>query len=144
MGKPASMILAAPTMRLVSPEVIAENCSTAWPGMPAESANGTPSADTTIACAISATRVVKSVTNQFRSSRYAPVNGCSPLLRAVPVPSGYPPARHPGRQAGTRTGGCAPPPVSAGVTVLALGAPPPGTGHPAGPFRQEAPQGQDR
>ena len=61
------MICAAPLIRLVSPEVMAENCSTASYGMPADSASGTPSADTTIACATSATRVVKSVTSQFRS-----------------------------------------------------------------------------
>ena len=68
-GIPASMICAAPLIRLVSPEVMAENCSTACSGMPADRASGTPSAVTTIACAMSATRRVKSVTSQFRSSR---------------------------------------------------------------------------
>src|SRR5580693_7106153 len=99
------MILAAPTMRLVSPEVMAANCSTAMLGMPVERASGTPSAETTIACAMSCTRVVKSVTSQFRSSRYAPVNGCSPLLHAVHDWHGDRPALRHGCQAGTRTGG---------------------------------------
>ena len=40
-------------------------------GIPADSASGTPSADTTIACATSSTRVVNSVTSQFRSWRKA-------------------------------------------------------------------------
>src|ERR1700761_7209236 len=106
--------------------------------MPAERASGTPSADTTIACAISATRVVKSVTNQFRASRYAPVNGCSPLLQTVSNPSPDPLARHHGGQAGTRIAGCAPHPVIAGVTPGALGAGFPATRHPAKHFRREA------
>jgi hypothetical protein len=58
-------------MRLVSPEVMAASWPAKAAGMCSESASGTPSADTTAACATSATRVVKSVTSQFRSWRYA-------------------------------------------------------------------------
>ena len=70
-GWPASKICAAPTIRLVSPEVRAASCSANWRGMYSDNASGTPSADTTTACATSVTRAVKSVTNQFRSWRYA-------------------------------------------------------------------------
>ncbi len=70
-GWPASNSRAAPCIRLVSPEVMAASCPAKPVGMCSESASGTPSADTTAACATSATRVVKSVTSQFRSWRYA-------------------------------------------------------------------------
>jgi hypothetical protein len=70
-GWPASKIRAAPSIRLVSPEVIAASCSANACGTYSDSASGTPSADTTTACATSATRPVKSVTSQFRSWRYA-------------------------------------------------------------------------
>jgi hypothetical protein len=70
-GWPASKIRAAPTIRLVSPEVMAASCSANWWGMYSDNASGTPSADTTTACATSATLAVKSVTSQFRSWRYA-------------------------------------------------------------------------
>jgi len=70
-ARPASNSRAAPCIRLVSPEVMAAS----WPAKPAgmcsDSASGTPSADTTAACATSGTRAVKSVTSQFRSWRYA-------------------------------------------------------------------------
>jgi hypothetical protein len=70
-GWPASNSRAAPCIRLVSPEVMAASCPPNPAGMYSESASGTPSADTTAACATSATRLVKSVTSQFRSCRYA-------------------------------------------------------------------------
>jgi hypothetical protein len=68
---PASKIRAAPAIRLVSPEVMAASCSANWCGMYSDNASGTPSADTTTACATSATLAVKSVTSQSRSWRYA-------------------------------------------------------------------------
>jgi hypothetical protein len=70
-GWPASKIRAAPAIRLVSPEVMAASCPANWWGMYSDNASGTPSADTTTACATSASRAVKSVTSQFRSWRYA-------------------------------------------------------------------------
>ena len=70
-GGPASNSRAAPCIKLVSPEVMAASCPAKPAGMCSESASGTPSADTTAACATSATRAVKSVTSQFRSWRYA-------------------------------------------------------------------------
>ena len=69
MGAPPSNIRAAPSTRLARPAMMAANCSRASSGMPADVASGTPSTDTTIACATSSTRVVKSVTSQFRSWR---------------------------------------------------------------------------
>ena len=66
-GWPASKMRAAPCMRLARPEVMAASCSAKASGMSSERASGTPSADTTAACATSATRIEKSLTSQFRS-----------------------------------------------------------------------------
>jgi hypothetical protein len=66
MGSPASKIRAAPSIRLLSPQVIAASCSARVSGMAADFASVTPSADTTMACATLATRSVKSVTSQSR------------------------------------------------------------------------------
>ncbi len=68
-GEPASKIRAAPCIRLARPEVMAASCSAKNSGMSSDRASGTPSAETTAACAASATRAVKSLTSQFRSWR---------------------------------------------------------------------------
>jgi hypothetical protein len=70
-GRPASKSRAAPCIKLVRPEVMAASWGPKPAGMCSDNASGTPSADTTAACATSATRAVKSVTSQFRSWRYA-------------------------------------------------------------------------
>jgi hypothetical protein len=66
-GAPASKIRATPCIRLASPEVMAASCSEYSAGICSDIASGTPSADTTAACATSATRPAKSETSQFRS-----------------------------------------------------------------------------
>jgi hypothetical protein len=66
-GRPASKILAAPSIRLASPDVMAASCSAKYPGISSDRDSGTPSAETTAACATSGTRAVKSLTSQFRS-----------------------------------------------------------------------------
>jgi hypothetical protein len=66
-GRPASKILAAPCIRLASPEVMAASCSAKYGGISSDKASGTPSAETTAAWATSGTRAVKSLTSQFRS-----------------------------------------------------------------------------
>src|SRR5450755_4908740 len=91
-------------MRLTSPEVMAAKCSAESAGMSSDSASGTPSADITAACATSATRVVKSVTSQPRSWRYALIN--DPLLLRC---QGSGLRLRPGElHAGTRSAACAP------------------------------------
>ena len=70
-GSPASKIRAAPCIRLASPQVMSASCSAKAGGISSDRASSTPSADTTTACATSGTRVVKLVTSQFRSRRYA-------------------------------------------------------------------------
>jgi len=67
LGRPASKILAAPSIRLASPDVMAASCSAKYAGISSDNDSGTPSAETTAAWATSGTRAVKSLTSQFRS-----------------------------------------------------------------------------
>jgi len=64
---PPSNIRATPAMRLARPEVMPASCSAISGGIPPDRASGTPSADTTAACATPATRVAKWLTSQFKS-----------------------------------------------------------------------------
>src|SRR6516225_134643 len=64
---PPSKTREAPWVRLVSPEVTAASWSARSCGKPAENASGSPSEDTTTACATSGTRSTKFVISQLRS-----------------------------------------------------------------------------
>src|ERR1022692_4866076 len=64
---PPSNTRAAPWVRLVRPDVTAESWSTRSAGNPCENAIGSPSDETTIACATEGTRSTKLVISQFRS-----------------------------------------------------------------------------
>src|SRR5450432_598150 len=64
---PPSNTRAAPCVRLVRPDVTAAIWSTRSAGKPCENAIGSPSDETTIACATEGTRSTKLVISQFRS-----------------------------------------------------------------------------
>src|SRR5215472_7359273 len=64
---PPSNTRDAPWVRLVRPEVTAASWSTRSGGKPCENAIGSPSDDTTMACATDGTRSTKFVTSQLRS-----------------------------------------------------------------------------
>src|SRR5215469_1059499 len=64
---PPSNTREAPWVRLVRPEVTAASWSARSCGNPAENASGSPSEDTTTACATSGTRSTKFVISQLRS-----------------------------------------------------------------------------
>src|SRR5450755_2780051 len=64
---PPSNTRAAPWVRLVRPDVTAASWSTRSAGNPCENAIGSPSDETTIACATEGTRSTKLVISQFRS-----------------------------------------------------------------------------
>src|SRR6185312_2158643 len=61
---PASKHLAAPAVRLISPDATAESCSARSRGKPCDPASSRPSAETTTACATPGTCRTKSVMSQ--------------------------------------------------------------------------------
>src|SRR5580692_1910251 len=78
--------------------------------MPSDNASGTPSADTTAACATYGTRAVKSLMSQFRSCRYMRLIVRFLLLHGATDPARSPPS---GFRAGTRLDDYGPDPATA-------------------------------